>query len=244
MEKPSIKSLSYRRRTYGLTSLDRANVEAIQKELIDIADIQKCLMQDNYLENQVEIAELEVIEAGLIADMEAILTADAAMFEPLPKIVNKHVTINSFSDEQICSNFRFRNQLQLNQLLEGFEFHNRSFKYNGNRYSGEEVLLAGLFRLSHISRFGDASWQSVFGWDQPRSSIAFKLFLDHMMGYKYLLEDRLQFWKDFLPECAESIRKKLVELGDNSHGCAYEPGGFKVFGFIDNTVFTTCRLQN
>jgi hypothetical protein len=49
------------------------------------------------------------------------------------------------------------------------------------------------------------------------------------------------YWKQFFPEFAEAIRLKLAELGDTTHGSAYDPGGFNVFGFIDNTTFPTCR---
>jgi hypothetical protein len=36
----------------------------------------------------------------------------------------------------------------MHRLCEGFEFHNRSFISCGNRYSGDDLLLAGLFRLA------------------------------------------------------------------------------------------------
>jgi hypothetical protein len=65
-------------------------------------------MDESIEENSEEIAELEILEAALLSDMEEILTANPAMNEPLPKFVSKHVSINSFTDEEICSNFRFR----------------------------------------------------------------------------------------------------------------------------------------
>jgi hypothetical protein len=50
----------------------------------------------------------------------------------------------------------------------------------------------------------------------------------------------MYYCKDKLAGCAEAIRRKLSFLG-----CEFlpvnEPGGFKVFGFIDNTMNATCR---
>ena len=82
------------------------------------------------------------------------LTASPALNEPLPKIVNKNVSINSFTDEQICSTFRFRNQIQMHRLCDSFQFHNRSFilSGHGHRYSGKVVLLAGLYHLLNVCR--------------------------------------------------------------------------------------------
>jgi hypothetical protein len=50
----------------------------------------------------------------------------------------------------------------------------------------------------------------------------------------------MTFWKRHLSACAHSIQQKLATLG-----CLFpevdEPGGFNVFGFIDNTMNATCR---
>ena len=50
----------------------------------------------------------------------------------------------------------------------------------------------------------------------------------------------MNFWKPYLPDCAQAIRDKCVEKG-----CYFPdsrlPHGLKVVGFIDNTMNATCR---
>lgn len=61
-----------------------------------------------------------------------------------------------------------------------------------------------------------------------------------MKQWGYLLTDNLDFWTPYLANCAEAIRNKLTSLGC-PFPSALQPGGFKVFGFIDNTMNATCR---
>jgi len=67
-------------------------------------------------------------------------------------------------------------------------------------------------------------------------------FLKHMTSnFLHLIDSHEGFWLPRLPEFAEAIRFKLIQLGDLTHGSSYEPGGFNVFGFIDCVGISTCR---
>jgi hypothetical protein len=96
--------------------------------------------------------------------------------------------------------------------------------------------------MHHINVFGDVSWVTVFGWDQPRCSTAFRIFLSHMMdNWLQLINNRFNFWTKYYGLFAEAIRRKIVSLGDQRHTSAYADGGFNIFGFIDNKCVSTCR---
>ena len=99
---------------------------------------------------------------------------------------------------------------------------------------GDEILLAGLFRLHTPNRLGDASWRSVFGWLQPKASLAVSLFLQFMTAnWLYLITDNMAFWLPFLDGFAEAIETKLQEKGFIGDG--------DIIGFIDDTTLGCCR---
>jgi hypothetical protein len=53
-------------------------------------------------------------------------------------------------------------------------------------------------------------------------------------NWAYLLFDNLEFWLPFIPRFNQAIRLKCSDLG-----CQYDD--LKIFGFIDNTLNSTCR---
>ena len=112
---------------------------------------------------------------------------------------------------------------------------------SGHKFSGDEVLLVGLYRMHRPTCLADACWKELFGMNYSRVSTCFRLFITHLCrNWQYLLTDNLDFWRPYLPHCAEAIRRKMGSLG-----CEFpqvnQPCGFRVFGFIDNTMFGTCR---
>ena len=182
--------------------------------------------------------DLLKIFAILALQWKDLVAVPQELNSPLSRIERIYPCISDFSNELIHSLFRFDSQAQLRpDLLLAFRFPPH-FKFsNGQIFSGEEVLLAGLFRLSSPNVQGDIGWRSVFGYDQPTTSKVCSLFFDYMVkNWAYLLQDHLSFWKPYLPECAEKIRAKLEQKG------VYFPlGSFRVAGFTDNTMNATCR---
>ena len=181
--------------------------------------------------------ELIRIFAILALQWKELVAVPHELNSPLSRIKRLYPTISDFSSELIHDLFRFDNQEQLRDLLKAFRFPPSFRCSNRQIFSGEEVLLAGLFRLSSPNVQGDIGWRSVFGYDQPTTSKVCSLFFGFMVeNWAYLLQDHLDFWKPYLPECAEKIRAKLEQKG-----VSFPPGSFRVAGFTDNTMNATCR---
>ena len=105
-----------------------------------------------------------------------------------------------------------------------------------NKFSGEKVLLCGIYRLHSVNTLGDVGWQEIFGMTQSVATMTCNLFFEYMwMWWSYLLFDHMQFWVNRIPAMAEAIRLKMAQLG-----CFFPPGAFHFFGFIDNTMNATC----
>ena len=65
-------------------------------------------------------------------------------------------------------NFRFINKAQLRQLYDAFQFPAKvTYKPSGNTFSGEEVFLAGLFRIHGPVTQLDNFYAFTFGCDTP-----------------------------------------------------------------------------
>ena len=108
-------------------------------------------------------------------------------------------------------------------------------------FTAEEVLLVGLYRLSCPNTQGNPVYRDKFGMDQPTVSKCFSCFVSFVADkWGYLLKDNMEFWKPYLPLFAEKIRQKLCHLGCEEY---LVPGCFRVFGFLDNTLNPSCRLE-
>lgn len=106
-----------------------------------------------------------------------------------------------------------------------------------SKYTCEEVFLFGIYRLVNPGKYSRRDIADHFGYtSKPIASMAFNLFLSHMVNqWGYLLTNNTKFWAPYMAECAEAIREKCREKG-----CYFTPD-FCVFGFIDNTMNSTCR---
>lgn len=179
---------------------------------------------------------------GLLRRRHNIIAPPRELEEKLPKIRKLRRTIDSFQDEEIPIYFRFRTKEQLHRLMEGFQIPDRiRIPVTGNIFHGEEFLLVGLYRLHRPTTLSDGSFKVLFGFGHTTVSMAFNAFLDYIINrWSYLLVDNMEFWLPYLPGCAQAIRNKCFEKG-----CPFPdstaPGGFRVAGFIDNTMNATCR---
>lgn len=126
---------------------------------------------------------------------------------------------------------------QLHRLRRGFQFPDTATSIEGHKFSGDEVLLCGLYRLHFPNKFSDPGWQLLFGFDEKRASDCFTLFLGHLIAnWLYLLMDHFDFWVRKIPSYVHKIRDKMAQLG-----CVFPANEFRVFAFIDNTMNATCR---
>jgi len=166
------------------------------------------------------------------------MTPHPELYVKLPSIMSKHRSIDSFTDSEIVSYFRFRSKSQLHALCEGFQFPAAMYdSISRHKFSSEEVLLVGLYRMSHTNRYDDGAYREIFGFDFQRVSKCFKLFLLHLCNnWDYLIRDHMDFWIPYIPSYSEAIRTKCENIG-----CTFDVNSFRIFGFIDNTMNATCR---
>lgn len=178
----------------------------------------------------------------LLVTRHKIVAAPRELEDKLPKIRSLRRTINSFADEEIPVYFRFRTKGQLHRLMDRFKIPEIiKITKTGNIFNGEEFLLVALYRLHQPTTISDGSFRTLFGFGHTAVSMIFNAFVDFIMdNWGYLLTDNLQFWLQYLPDCAQAIRDKCYEKGcefPNSRS----PEGLRVAGFIDNTMNATCR---
>ena len=238
--RPTKDMLSVRRRAYGMTPNDVVRLKRVQRLMSHVVQAIQVLPHIPGLDESMQTErkkELLKIFAGLALQWKDLVAVPPELNSPLSRINRLYPSISDFSDELIHDLFRFDSGLQLRTIFKAFRFP-KSFEHpNGYRFSGEEILMAGLFRLHAPNVQGDIGWRSVFGYDQPTTSMACAIFFDFMVqNWAYLLQDHLEFWKPYFPEFAEKIRAKLEQKG-----VFFPPGEFRVFGFTDNTMNATCR---
>ena len=237
--RPSIKKLYVRRRYLGLGSLDRLNLKYLQDAIISFMIIDKIYSRKIRInEKKKKILQICIIYAAL--QYYDIISAPAAINIPLPKIVSRCRTLDSFSDEDFPLNFRFRSKDQLRRLLVAFQMPTHLRDNYGHKFYIEELLLIVLFYLHYPQSSTDLSFKEIFGWPYWRVNIGVKLFFKWMVNnWAYLIYDNIKFWIPYLPLCAESIKNKLISIG-----CPFDDEEniyFNVALFIDNVIWATCR---
>ena len=239
------KKLTVRRRAYALNALTRIrsrkmrNTIAVACRVLHGIRLQRIGSIEDYREARLA----SFLRRFIFLHLWLTTVQREALHGHLPKIESKHVTIALLNEHDIPQHFRFKTKDQLYRLLHGFQFPHVMFGPSGHKFSGEEVLLLGLFRMHFPSYYNHFSYKELFGFDNQRASLAFKLFLRHLSeNWGYLLLDNMNFWKPHIPQCAEAIRRKLM---GEPYNCLFEApgqeGGFNIFGFVDNTMNATCR---
>ena len=207
--------------------LSLARVIDVLPKIAGFSDVQRAVRKE----------KLVKIFAIVALQWKRLVRPPPELNQPLGQIQRRHATIDEFSNELVPDLFRFDNKEQLWHLLRAFRFPKRMETRSGHVFTGEEILLAGLYRLHAPNVQGDVSWRTLFGFDQPLTSKACAVFFSFMVrNWGYLLLDHMDFWLPYLPSMAEHIRAKLEQ-----RGCYFPPGSFRIFSFIDNTMNATCR---
>jgi hypothetical protein len=139
-------------------AIDRVKLVNLKK-LISITT-QKLLSVE--IDDEDMYDDLEGVIINLISK-KSILAVPGGLITPLPKVLSKNVTIDSLVENDILQNFRFRNKAQLKDLLKGLDFDDFYRDFQNHVFTGEEILLSGLFRLHAKNNLGDESWKGLFG---------------------------------------------------------------------------------
>ena len=199
-KKPTKKSLYYRKRCFGMTGIDRIQVAESKTIINRVKSIMIRVADESGSDIDEILDDLAGLQDGLIEGIRNIEEVDPRINDPLPKIERKYRTIASFEDTDIRQLFRFESKEQLQKLLTGFRFPDKMPGMVRNKFSGEEVLLCGIYRLHSVNVLGDAGWQEVFGMTQSVASMACNLFFEYMWKWwSYLLFDHMQFWVTRIP---------------------------------------------
>jgi hypothetical protein len=180
--RPFIKHLSVRRRYLGITV--RRKLEAKR--------LRNCL-------NQVRYSITVLAERGFtipsltklyLLILQKYIETRYIPLNLLPPYIRRNVKIQDLRDEDIPTDFRFRSKQQLYRLLHGFQFPEIMRIPKIKAFTGEEILLRGLYKLSWPHRLSDRSIRNFFGFSVQESSAAFNLFLNHLISnWEYLLRD-------------------------------------------------------
>jgi len=239
VKKPA-HALYYRKRCYALTEHDNIFIRNHTRKLEKFVQLTTDDDGDDFAEFSHELelltdddSDWEDVEDELLIAIHKKRRVDPKSMEPLPAVINLHRTIDSFHETETKDLFRFKKE-QIKRLYAALEFP-AEFHFEGCKFTGEEILLAGLYRMAQPR--DSTGWAGTFGWLQSRASKAFKLYLNFMdQNWIYLINDNVNYWSPMFPTLAEGIRLKL-----NSEGCTFAEGNFRIIGFIDCTHMETCR---
>ena len=146
-------------------------------------------------------------------------------------ILNKHRTIESFSESE-CWNFFETRKSDLYRLCKVLKLTERCILDNGSSMPGEEILLIGLYELVSGSDQYEIA-VNIFGREQTQQSRAFKFFVNHIYNnFLDLVTNNLDWWYNngYLRESMEAIKRKI---GGNAN--------FSTCGFLDCNCLETAR---
>lgn len=248
--RPQAKKLSLRRRYLRSTVLGRLKAQKLkcQLDILIVHTLRKWRgihRRRGYLDDarsrRLRRRDLTICFIAWHEFHLATTVATVALTEPLPVIVRKNVTINDLSHVDIPNNVRFITQAQLRRLSRGFEFPASFTSPQRYKFSGEEVLLAGLVRLTHPIRFSDATYRTLFGFDDKQASAAVLLFFEHMENWTWLVTDNTEFWKPYMLQYALAVWRMMLEKGCQHLPMPGTPDGYDIFAWIDCVKQLTCR---
>ena len=143
--RPPIKSLSSRRRHLGLKGRDRMVLLQLQVIIHILFREYKARKLLEYAFSAIERIRNLIIKCCVFYDY--ILESPKELYKLLPPIISKSRPIDSFADEDIPANFKFRDKHQLRTLFRCFQLPDHIISASGHIFKSEELLLVTLFRL-------------------------------------------------------------------------------------------------
>ena len=188
-KKPLKKDLYYRKRRFGMTSLERILVAQKPKSIERLQNMMLRIGDDSGSDMEEIWDDLLTLNESIEQDIREIEEIDPRMKDALLKI-NIGQSIPS---EKRKLGFECRDQLH--RLRRGLQFPDEMvYGSNGNKFSGEEILLCGIYRIHSVNNLGDARWLDIFGMVQSVCSFACKLFFEYMWTWwTYLVPDNMTF---------------------------------------------------
>ena len=254
--RPLARLLSSRRRVFGIRSHDIIRIKIIKRRLIILESLRREFKSRGFSKGA-RITKRAI--GSFMMEYLKIILAPKEINAPLPIIKRQHRTIESFTEEECKLYFRYKNftllhfiiikilsrfngKEQLRQIYECFQFRDNYKSTSRHNFSGHEVLLVGLYRLHRPNSQSDSFYRDQMGLKQEYTSMAVSLFLSHIIdNWSYLLSNHLDFWRPRFAALAEAGRNKFRALSGRTLPPASDEDGFKFVGFIDCSIFSTCR---
>jgi hypothetical protein len=155
IQRPSIKKVSVHRRYLGLSAIAKIKASKLKKSIEVIASALAKVRTLSIDVDEDKVQRLKTVLAQLYWQYSRIAFVDEELLrDPLPRCLANRRTFDSFTESEIRNNFRFQSKSQLTRLLECFDFPDYFYK-GGHKYSGEETLVIGLYRLRYPNRLYD-----------------------------------------------------------------------------------------
>ena len=238
---------------FAVSSLEMNEIESAFKAIVLIRVAMNLARRFNCLTQPMRTKKMQlaIFILSFVASMLAVPVP-----EPL-RILQKrlpHKTLNDFAyleypnsngGTEFSEKFRFHNRKQIRRLMHGFQIPETA-TCGTYTFSGDEIVLISLTRMAYPSRWSDVMkvFPSRKRWELGRAFYWFINFMVYKWGY--LVLNNREFWKPYLPQCAEAIREKLANLPNESyrqhHPSTYKPGRFCIAMFIDNTISAMCSV--
>jgi hypothetical protein len=202
--RPRKKKLTLRRRHLGSSPLrevwGQSLLELASRLILRIKNEEEESEADDPKDYLRRVHRLRLSVIGISSDM---------LLSPLPKIHRTRIRINDLVDAHIPGLFRFNDKAQLLRLCAAFQFPPFFIAQNGLRFTCEEVLLCGLYRLHFPNTFAHEGWKHLFGFCDKRASECFKIFIQFMAyNWAYLVCDHTDFWLPYLPLFVNKITER------------------------------------
>ena len=105
----------------GITAHDSVRVHEFKQDLIEIQEIMELYNNVETEEGKFNRKELKMLEFTTLEELADVTLLIAIYFKikALSQVVDRHITIDSFTDVQCLDPFRFRSCSQLHHLYEG-----------------------------------------------------------------------------------------------------------------------------
>lgn len=145
--------------------------------------------------------------------------------------LRRRALISDFREEDIPDLFRFRTAVDIRRLTTAF-LPQEKYGDASVVFPAEEGMLIWLFIIKYPCRLSDVG--RVFGRDLSQVCRIFRFVTTTVAACQYLLTN-IGRWVKMFPSLAQAVLRKAIQRHEMNADT------FNVVGFIDNTLFGTCR---
>ena len=226
----------------GYNAADRLHLSFIGKGILILGTCYNKAKQYRKLGVRKVVKVFSIFGVSLLVALLRVVLVDHTELEN-PERREGHVSFDDYAgylvgDSTFSEYFRFQSLEQLRMLCEGFMLPDRVL-VKRSLFTGEEVLIISLLRLTYPSRWTDVINKLPRHKARSRCECgrAFYYFLDFIVSnWAYLVLNNMDYWFPLLGYFAQSIRHKLSTLVTVSYRQVYDVASVvngELLGFID-----------